>query len=209
RLRGGHDRPRRAGRAVGLPRNRDRAPRARGDHPPSRRAHRGPPVRARGARAAQEAPGLVLGRPAGLGRPPPATLRRAHGGRGPRPLLGDVVSGPRWFDDFKVGERFESPSKTLTDAHFMFFAGMSGDAHPLHYDDEYAKQTRFGRRLAHGLLLTSLTAVGASTLSPVIEGSIVAFVEQATRFKHPAFVGDTVKPRHEVTVLERKRSAGL
>ena len=42
------------------------------------------------------------------------------------------MSGPRWFDDFKVGERFESPSKTLTDAHFMFFAGMSGDAHRLH-----------------------------------------------------------------------------
>jgi len=119
------------------------------------------------------------------------------------------VNGQRWFDDFKVGERFESPSKTLTDAHFMFFAGMSGDAHPLHYDDEYAKQTRFGRRLAHGLLLTSLTAVGASTLSPFIEGSIVAFVEQATRFKGPAFVGDTVKPRHEVIALERKRSAGL
>ena len=119
------------------------------------------------------------------------------------------MSGQRWFDDFKVGERFESPSKTLTDAHFMFFAGMSGDTHPLHYDDEYAKQTRFGRRLAHGLLLTSLTAVGASTLSPFIEGSIVAFVEQATRFKGPAFVGDTVKPRHEVIALERKRSAGL
>ena len=120
-----------------------------------------------------------------------------------------MVSGQLWFDDFKVGDRFESPGKTLTDAHFMFFAGMTGDAHPLHYDDEYAKTTRFGRRLAHGLLLTSMTAVGASTLAPVIEGSIVAFVEQTTRFKHPAFVGDTVKPRHEVTVLERKRSAGL
>src|SRR5437763_16944762 len=91
----------------------------------------------------------------------------------------------------------------------MFFAGMTGDAHPIHYDDEYAKTTRYGRRLAHGLMLTSLTAVGASTLAPVIEGSIVAFVEQTTRFKHPAFVGDTVKPRHEVSVLERKRSAGL
>ena len=70
-------------------------------------------------------------------------------------------------------------------------------------------QARFVRRLAEGLLQTSVTAVGASTLSPVIEGSIVAFVEQATRFKRPAFVGDTVKPRHEVIALEHKRSAGL
>ena len=115
----------------------------------------------------------------------------------------------RWFEDFKVGDRFESPSKTLTDAHFMFFAGMTGDAHPIHYDDEYAKGTRFGRRLAHGLLLTSMTAVGASTLATIIEHSIVAFVEQTTRFLAPAFVGDTIKPRHEVVALERKRSAGL
>ena len=119
------------------------------------------------------------------------------------------MTGQRWFEDFAVGERFESPSKTLTDAHFMFFAGMTGDAHPLHYDDEYAKKTRFGRRLAHGLLLASLTAVGASTLAPIIEASIVAFVEQTTRFKGPAFIGDTLKPRHEVVALERKRSAGL
>jgi 3-hydroxybutyryl-CoA dehydratase len=119
------------------------------------------------------------------------------------------VVSQRWFEDFTVGDRFESPSKTLNDAHFMFFAGMTGDAHPLHYDDEYAKKTRFGRRLAHGLLLTSMTAVGASSLAPVIEESIVAFVEQTSRFKGPAFIGDTIKPAHEIVGLERKRSAGL
>ena len=117
--------------------------------------------------------------------------------------------GQRYFEDFAVGDRFASPSKTLTDAHFLFFAGMTGDAQPIHYDDEYAKRTRFGRRLAHGLLLTSLTAVGASTLAPLIEASIVALVEQTTRFLGPAFIGDTVKPEHEVVALERKRSAGL
>jgi acyl dehydratase len=117
--------------------------------------------------------------------------------------------GPKFFEDFAVGDRFESPGKTLTDAHFLFFAGMTGDAHPIHYDDEYAKTTRFGRRLAHGLLLASLTAVGASTLAPIIEHSIVAFVEQRTRFLAPVFVGDTLKPEHEVVGLERRRSAGL
>jgi acyl dehydratase len=122
---------------------------------------------------------------------------------------GHAVSEQRWFEDFDVGDRFDSPSKTLTDAHFMFFSGMTGDTHPIHYDDEYAKGTRFGRRLAHGLLLTSMTAFGASTLSPIIEHSIVAFLEQTTRFLAPAFVGDTIKPRHEVVELERKRSAGL
>ena len=115
----------------------------------------------------------------------------------------------RYFEDFAVGDRFKSPSRTLTDAHFLFFAGMTGDNHPIHYDDEYGKKTRYGRRLAHGLLLTSLTAVGASTLAPVIEESIVAFVEQSTRFRAPVFIGDTIRPEHEVVALERKRSAGL
>ena len=124
-------------------------------------------------------------------------------------MTGAGAPGQRFFEDFALGDRFASPSKTLTDAHFLFFAGMTGDAHPLHYDDEYAKRTRFGRRLAHGLLLTSLTAVGASTLAPLIEDSIVAFVEQTTRFLAPAFTGDTVKPEHEVVALEPKRSAGL
>ena len=119
------------------------------------------------------------------------------------------MSAHKWFDDFRIGDAYESPSKTLTDAHFMFFSGLTGDAHPIHYDEEYAKATRWGHRLAHGLLLTSMTAVGASTLSPVIEHSIVAFLEQTTRFLKPAFVGDTIKPRHEVVGLERKRSAGL
>lgn len=115
----------------------------------------------------------------------------------------------RYFEDFTVGDRFKSPSRTLTDAHFLFFAGLTGDNHPLHYDVEYAKTTRFGRPLAHGLLLASLTAVGASTLGPIIEDSIVAFVEQTTWFRSPAFIGDTLSPEHEVVGLERRRSAGL
>jgi 3-hydroxybutyryl-CoA dehydratase len=115
----------------------------------------------------------------------------------------------KYFEDFAIGDRFGSPGKTLTDTHFMFFAGMTGDAHPIHYDDEYAKKLRFGRRLAHGLLLSSLTAVGASTLAPLIEDSIIAFVEQTTRFLAPAFIGDTITPVHEVVGLERKRAAGL
>ncbi len=114
-----------------------------------------------------------------------------------------------YFEDFTLGDRFKSPGRTLTDAHFLFFAGVTGDNHPLHYDVEYAKRTRFGRPLAHGLLLASLTAVGTSSLGPLIEASIVAFVEQRTRFLAPAFVGDTIYPENEVVGLERKRSAGL
>lgn len=96
----------------------------------------------------------------------------------------------------RVGERFEGPSKTLTDAHFLFFAGLTGDAHPIHYDVEYAKTTRFGKPLAHGLLLAGLTAMGASSGRERIDGFV--FVEQGCRFLKPAAVGDTIRPRQEV-----------
>jgi acyl dehydratase len=96
-------------------------------------------------------------------------------------------------DDLKPGEVFESPSRTLTDAHFLFFSGLTGDNHPIHYDVEYAKGTRFGKPLAHGLLLASLTALGASPGSSRIDG--FAFVEQGTRFLKPVMVGDTIRPR--------------
>ena len=108
------------------------------------------------------------------------------------------MSEQRWFDDFKVGDRFESPSKTLNDAHFMFFAGMTGDAHPIHYDDEYAKTTRFGARVAHGLLVMAMTALGASPLAHRLEGAMIAFVEQGCRFLKPVLIGDTVHPAFEV-----------
>jgi acyl dehydratase len=115
----------------------------------------------------------------------------------------------KYFEDFQVGETFQSPAKTMTDAHFLFFAGMTGDHHPIHYDDEYARTTRFGKRVAHGLLLTALTAVGASTLSSWLEGSMVAFVEQSARFLTPVFIGDTVTPELEVSEVIPKTDVGL
>src|SRR5579875_1835689 len=114
-----------------------------------------------------------------------------------------------YFEDFRIGDRFRAPSRTLTDAHFLFFAGLTGDNHPIHYDVEYARRTRFGRPTAHGLLLTALTALGAGVLAPKVEQSIVALVEQSARFLAPAFVGDTIYPELEVQALERRSNTGL
>jgi acyl dehydratase len=96
-------------------------------------------------------------------------------------------------DVMAVGAVFTTPSKTLTDAHFLFFAGLTGDSHPIHYDVEYARGTRFGKPLAHGLLLASLTALGASSALHELSGFV--FVEQGTRFLRPVVVGDTITPR--------------
>ena len=114
-----------------------------------------------------------------------------------------------YFEDFRVGDKFKIPSRTMTDAHFLFFAGMTGDNHPLHYDQEYCKQTRFGRPVAHGLMVAGMAAVGASNLSPAIKDSIVAFLEQSSRFLKPVFVGDTLSVALEVVAVEPHRTTGV
>ena len=98
----------------------------------------------------------------------------------------------------KEGDLFEGPSKTLTDAHFLFFSGLTGDVHPIHYDVEYAKRTPFGKPIAHALLLVSLTALGA--LKNRERLGRLQFLEQGSRLLAPVVVGDTVRP---VTCLER------
>jgi 3-hydroxybutyryl-CoA dehydratase len=95
--------------------------------------------------------------------------------------------------EFQPGQVFTSPTKTLNDAHFLFFSGLTGDNHPIHYDVEYAKTTRFGKPLAHGLLLASMTALGATTGSAHADGLV--FIEQGCRFLKPVCIGDTVHGR--------------
>ena len=92
--------------------------------------------------------------------------------------------------ELKEGEVIRGPSKTLTDAHFMFFAGLTGDCHPIHYDVEYAKRIGFEKPLAHGLLLMAMTALGATPAWPKLDGFL--FIEQGCRFRKPAMVGDTI-----------------
>ncbi|HEY7517650.1 MAG TPA: MaoC family dehydratase [Methylomirabilota bacterium] len=124
---------------------------------------------------------------------------------------GRVISDDRqlYFDDFTVGSRYPGSSRTLGDAHFLFFAGMTGDNHPIHYDDDYARQTRFGGRVAHGLLLMGLTALGASSLSSRLEKSMIAFAEQGCRFLKPVLVGDTVRSEFRVVSVDRKGDRGV
>jgi 3-hydroxybutyryl-CoA dehydratase len=106
--------------------------------------------------------------------------------------------GQLFADDLAVGTTFRGEAKALTEERFRQFAAMTGDAHPIHYDAAYAATTRFGRPIAHGLLLTSLTALGATAMSASLEDSMIAMIEQRWQFKSPAFVGDTVVAEYAV-----------
>ena len=117
--------------------------------------------------------------------------------------------GQRYFEDFVIGETFEIPSKTLTESHFLMFAAVTGDNHPIHYDREYCRARGFPERLAHGYLITVQTVLGASAISPLLQESIVAFLEQSSRFLKPVFVGDTLYPKLTVKELTPRRTTGL
>lgn len=115
----------------------------------------------------------------------------------------------KFFEDFQIGDTFKSPSKTIHDGHFLFFAGLTGDSHPIHYDDEYCKKHEFGKRVAHGFLLAAMTALGGSNLSSKVEDSMVAFLSQSSRFLKPVFIGDTIYPELEVSEMIAKKNNGV
>jgi acyl dehydratase len=115
----------------------------------------------------------------------------------------------RWFDDLQVGERFYIPSRTMTEALFAAFQLASADNHPIHYDREYCHRHGHRDLLAHGLLVTAQAAAGAGLFPHVIGDSLVAFLEQSSRFLKPVYAGDTVYPRLEITRLEPGRTTGV
>ena len=120
-----------------------------------------------------------------------------------------MTATSKYFEDFELGETYESRATTLTEEHFLSFAEITGDAHPIHYDDTYAKKSRFGKRVTHGLLVAAMGAMGASTLSPLVEESMVAFIDQSSRFLKPVLIGDTIKPEFVVSELVPKCDFGV
>jgi acyl dehydratase len=115
----------------------------------------------------------------------------------------------RYFDDFKLGERFPLPSRTMTDALFAAFALASGDNHPVHYDVEYCRSRGMPHMLAHGFQVVIQTAPGAGLFPHMVEDSLKGFIEQSSRFLQPVYVGDTLYSLLEVVELAPGRTTGV
>ena len=88
--------------------------------------------------------------------------------------------------------------KTVTEADIAGFAGVSGDTNPIHLHDGFARSTRFGQRIAHGMLSGSFISTVVGTKLP---GPGCIYVSQLLKFKAPVRIGDTVTARVEVTAL--------
>lgn len=119
--------------------------------------------------------------------------------------MSDRAESQLFADDLVVGQTFAGEPHAVGDAEFHLFARLTGDDHPIHYDDAFAAKTRFGKRLAHGLLLISMTALGATPMSRRLHDAMVAFAEQRSRFLKPVFVGDVVTSSFQVAAIERKQ----
>jgi acyl dehydratase len=115
----------------------------------------------------------------------------------------------RYFEDLAIGERFYTPSRTMTEAHFAAFQTVSADNHPIHYDVEYCRERGHQGPLAHGFQILSFTAAGAGTFAHQVADALIAFVEQSSKFLKPVYAGDTLYPMLAISALTPQRSTGV
>jgi 3-hydroxybutyryl-CoA dehydratase len=103
--------------------------------------------------------------------------------------------------NFKVGD-FATVEKTITDEDIRSFADLVGDHNSMHLDDEYARKTRFGRRIAHGMLSASLISTAIGTKLP---GAGSVYLSQTFKFVAPVYPGDTVTARVTIKSMREGR----
>lgn len=110
-----------------------------------------------------------------------------------------------YFEDFESRGDMTSPGRTLTDADVMAFAGLTGDFMELHTNEEYAKTTKFGRRIVHGALVFGVS-IGLAMRMNLLDDTLLAFAGvDKLRFVSPVFIGDTV---HVVKRVVERRALG-
>ncbi|MEM7072905.1 MAG: MaoC family dehydratase [Pseudomonadota bacterium] len=107
------------------------------------------------------------------------------------------------IDDLHVGMSALF-AKTITESDIVLYAGLTGDLNPVHVNQEYAKQTRFKGRIAHGMLTASLFSTVLGTKMP---GPGCIYLSQELKFLAPVYAGDTVTAKVMITeiISARKR----
>ena len=99
------------------------------------------------------------------------------------------------YADIKIGDE-ASLSRTITDAHIVNFAGITGDFNPVHVDAEYAQQSMFGERICHGMLMAGLIS---AVLGMQLPGPNAIYLGQDLKFTAPVKIGNTVTVTATVT----------
>jgi 3-hydroxybutyryl-CoA dehydratase len=109
-----------------------------------------------------------------------------------------------FFEDLSVGQT-ASLAKTITEADILLYSAVSMDTNPLHLDADFAGQSLFGERIAHGMLSAGLISAVLGTKLP---GPGALYMRQSLRFAAPVKIGQTVKATVEITALnpDKKRA---
>lgn len=118
---------------------------------------------------------------------------------------------PLHYEDLAVGMHFETDRRVITEADLVKFSEVSGDFNPLHLDEEYARTSLFGRRVAHGMLILSV-ATGLRQRTGLFEGTMMAFLEvRVWKFVKPVGIGDTIRVIVEIRELREtsRRDRGV
>lgn len=95
-----------------------------------------------------------------------------------------------------------SYSQIITDSNIIKFAEVSGDRNPIHLDEVYAENSRYKKRIAHGLMTASYFSALFGTRIP---GKGCVYVSQSLQFKRPVYIGDTIVASVEVTNIDLER----
>lgn len=104
-----------------------------------------------------------------------------------------------YFEDYAVGATRNTSGRTITEADVVFHAGHSGDYFPHHIDAEFARETPFGQRVAHG---TMTFAIGIGLTASQVNPVAFTYGYDRLRFPKPVFIGDTIHTR--VTLKEKQ-----
>lgn len=121
--------------------------------------------------------------------------------------LGAIAAGHYFWEDLPVGFKYQTSSRTITEADIVSFAALTGDMNRAHVDDEAARRGPFGQRIAHGMLVVSYMA-GLNTrtiVNQLLEPSMLALLGTECRFVKPTLAGDTITV--DIEVIEARASS--
>ena len=105
------------------------------------------------------------------------------------------------IDDFQIGQR-ATYTKTFTEEDMQHFIAITGDVNPLHVDEQFARTTKFGRRVLQGMLTASIFSTMVGMLLP---GTGAIYRSQTLNFLLPVYLGETVRAHFVVRAIDRAK----
>ena len=111
----------------------------------------------------------------------------------------------RYLEDFKVGDVYEHrPGRSITESDNTWFTLLTMNQHPLHFDNEYAAKSEFGKPLVNSCL--TLSIVAGMSVSDVSQKAIGNLGWNDIKMPNPVFVGDTLYAESEVLAIRESKS---